>query len=82
MIPLISTIWQTESWQRQMQLMIRDPEQLLSRLNLDLTARPDLAEALQQFPLRVTEAFVAKMQTGDWNDPLLLQVLPMTHWRS
>ncbi len=76
MIPLITTIWQTESWQRQMQQMIRDPEQLFSRLNLDLSARPDLAEALEQFPLRVTEAFVAKMQAGDWNDPLLLQVLP------
>ncbi|MEX1670063.1 EF-P beta-lysylation protein EpmB [Zhongshania guokunii] len=76
MIPLITAIWQTESWQRQMQQMIRDPEQLFSRLGLDIADRPDLAAALAQFPLRVTEAFIAKMQTGDWNDPLLLQVLP------
>ena len=76
MIPLITTLWQAESWQRQMQQMIRDPEQLFSRLCLDINDRPDLAAALQQFPLRVTEAFIAKMQPGDWNDPLLLQVLP------
>ena len=76
MIPLITTLWQTESWQRQMQQMIRDPEQLFSRLNLDISTRPDLAAALSQFPLRVTDAFIAKMQPGNWSDPLLLQVLP------
>jgi EF-P beta-lysylation protein EpmB len=59
-----------------MQQMIRDPEQLFSRLNLDISAQAGLADALKQFPLRVTEAFAAKMQPGNWNDPLLLQVLP------
>ncbi|WP_373081115.1 EF-P beta-lysylation protein EpmB [Zhongshania sp.] len=76
MIPLITTIWQTESWQRQMQQMIRDPEQLFGRLGLDIAEHPKLNDALKQFPLRVTEAFIAKMQPGDWRDPLLLQVLP------
>jgi len=76
MIPLITTIWQTQSWQQQMQQMIRDPEQLFKRLGLDIAARPELIGALKQFPLRVTEAFVAKMQPGNWSDPLLLQILP------
>jgi EF-P beta-lysylation protein EpmB len=29
------------------------------------------------FPLRVTHSFAARMRTGDINDPLLLQVLPL-----
>ena len=56
--------------------MIRDPQQLFERLQLNPEERPDLSAALQSFPLRVTEAFVAKMQPGNWQDPLLLQILP------
>ncbi len=56
--------------------MIRDPQQLFERLQLNPEEHPDLSAALRSFPLRVTEAFVAKMQIGDWEDPLLLQILP------
>ena len=77
MIPLKDTFWQTESWQQQMRNMIRDPEQLLQRLQLDPSEQPDMAAAMRQFPLRVPEAFVAKMSLGDWQDPLLLQILPL-----
>jgi EF-P beta-lysylation protein EpmB len=56
--------------------MIRSPERLWQRLALNPADRPDIQQALEDFPLRVTEAFVAKMQPGDWNDPLLLQILP------
>ena len=76
MIPLKDTFWQTESWQQQMSGMIREPARLFQRLQLDPNERPNIAAALQQFPLRVPEAFVSKMAIGDWNDPLLLQVLP------
>ena len=77
MIPLNDTVWQTKSWQQQMRGMIRDPEQLFQRLQLDPSEQPDIAAAMRQFPLRVPEAFVAKMAIGDWRDPLLLQVLPL-----
>tara|TARA_R110001592_G_scaffold61158_19_gene186259 strand:- start:953 stop:1966 length:1014 start_codon:yes stop_codon:yes gene_type:complete len=77
MIPLKDTFWQTESWQQQMSGMIRDPEQLLQRLQLNPEEHPDITAAMQQFPLRVPEAFVAKMKIGDWHDPLLRQVLPL-----
>ena len=77
MIPLKDTFWQTESWQQQMSGMIRDPNLLLKRLQLNPNEHPDAAAAMRQFPLRVPEAFVAKMAVGDWNDPLLLQVLPL-----
>jgi EF-P beta-lysylation protein EpmB len=76
MIPLNAPHWQTTDWQQQYRDMIRSPEQLWQRLALDPGDRPDIQTALADFPLRVTEAFVAKMQPGDWNDPLLLQILP------
>ncbi len=56
--------------------MIREPQQLWQRLALNPDDRPDIRDALNSFPLRVTEAFVAKMQAGNWHDPLLLQILP------
>lgn len=82
MIPVVTprwqgdTPWQQQDWQSQLQGMIRDPEQLWQRLQLDPADRPDISAAIDQFPLRVTEAFVAKMQPGNWDDPLLLQILP------
>ncbi len=76
MIPLNATHWQTTDWQQQYREMIRKPEQLWQRLALDPDEQPDIRDALQSFPLRVTEAFVAKMRPGDWRDPLLLQILP------
>lgn len=76
MIPLNAPHWQTTDWQQQYRDMIRSPEQLWQRLALDPSDRPDIQTALADFPLRVTEAFVAKMQPGDWDDPLLLQILP------
>ncbi len=82
MIPVNTPIWQSEAhwqqqdWQTQLSGMIRDPEQLFQRLNLNPADQPEFSAALKQFPLRVTEAFVAKMQPGNWQDPLLLQILP------
>lgn len=76
MIPLHAPHWQTESWQEQMRNLIRDPQTLMARLGLEAAQAPELAATLKQFPLRVPEAFVAKMATGDWYDPLLLQVMP------
>ncbi|MGJ8687830.1 MAG: EF-P beta-lysylation protein EpmB [Spongiibacteraceae bacterium] len=76
MIPLNAALWQTESWQQQMRNMIREPAELFKRLQLNTDERSDPAALPSHFPLRVTEAFVAKMQAGDWNDPLLLQILP------
>lgn len=78
MIPVNASIWQTETWQQQMRHLIRDPQELMRRLELKSEAEPELAAALKQFPLRVPEAFVAKMAKGNWQDPLLLQVLPQS----
>lgn len=76
MITRTAAGWQTEDWQIQLSSTISNVEMLLQRLNLPLEAMPQRLQAAKNFPLKVPEAFVAKMQPGDPNDPLLLQVLP------
>lgn len=78
MIPVNTTILQTASWQEQLRDMVRDGDELLRLLRLDSEAMPDVSAALRQFPLRVPRHFVGKMRPGDWQDPLLLQVLPQS----
>ncbi|KAF1370578.1 EF-P beta-lysylation protein EpmB [Yokenella regensburgei] len=56
--------------------VLTDPDELLRLLNIDadenlLAGR----EAKRLFPLRVPRAFVARMEKGNPNDPLLRQVL-------
>ena len=58
--------------------MVRDGKELLQLLQLDPDAMPDISASLRQFPLRVPRHFVGKMRPGDWQDPLLLQVLPQS----
>ncbi|MCS2160277.1 EF-P beta-lysylation protein EpmB [Scandinavium sp. H11S7] len=65
-----------EDWLSQLADVITDPDELLRLLNVDadenlLAGR----EAKRLFPLRVPRAFVARMEKGNPNDPLLLQVL-------
>jgi EF-P beta-lysylation protein EpmB len=65
-----------EDWLSQLADVITDPDELLRLLNVDadenlLAGR----EAKRLFPLRVPRAFAARMQKGNPNDPLLLQVL-------
>ncbi|MFU8815682.1 MAG: EF-P beta-lysylation protein EpmB [Pseudomonadales bacterium] len=64
-------------WQRALANVIRDPRQLLARLQLDPALLPAAERAAKLFPLRVPESFVARMRPGDPTDPLLRQVLPL-----
>ncbi|RKQ40155.1 EF-P beta-lysylation protein EpmB [Enterobacter sp. R1(2018)] len=65
-----------EDWLTQLADVITDPDELLHILNVD--ADEELLagrDARRLFALRVPRAFVARMQKGDPNDPLLRQVL-------
>ncbi len=62
-------------WQQQLAESITDPHELLSLLQLSAQDFPDCHLASKDFQLRVTRAFAAKMQAGDRQDPLLLQVM-------
>lgn len=65
-----------ESWQQALAGVIRNPEELFDQLQLDKNQLSMAQRATLTFPLRVPRAFVERMARGDWNDPLLLQVLP------
>jgi EF-P beta-lysylation protein EpmB len=77
MIPRSQEIQQQTSWQQQLAAAINDPRQLLSLLDLNADVFAISDEANRQFRLRVPLSFVKRMRSGDSNDPLLRQVLPI-----
>ncbi|XTZ40613.1 EF-P beta-lysylation protein EpmB [Salmonella enterica] len=65
-----------EDWLLQLADVITDPDELLRILNIDLSEELLAGrEAKRLFALRVPRAFVARMEKGNPNDPLLRQVL-------
>lgn len=72
----MSTLAQ-KTWQQALAQAITDPQELCRELALDPSLLHDAEPAIQQFRLRVPRDFVAKMEKGNPNDPLLLQVLPL-----
>lgn len=76
MIPRITTAKHIPAWQTELALAIRSSRELFDMLEIIPPA--DYPEALPtDFPLRVPRGFVSRMRTGDINDPLLRQVLPI-----
>ncbi|MDQ3206029.1 MAG: EF-P beta-lysylation protein EpmB [Pseudomonadota bacterium] len=69
-------------WQQLWRDAVRDPRELLALLGLEdskgvFDEGAQASAAALQFPLRVPHGFVSRMRRGDWNDPLLRQVLPL-----
>jgi lysine-2,3-aminomutase-related protein len=65
-----------EDWLSQLADVITDPDELLRLLNVDADENLLAGRAAKGlFPLRVPRAFVARMEKGNPNDPLLRQVL-------
>lgn len=81
MIPEIDTIWHPEPvqtrWQQALRQAIRDPNQLLNLLDLSSHHFAQKIIPQPQFNLRVPLGYVARMQKGRFDDPLLRQVLPL-----
>lgn len=65
-------------WKEQMKRAIRDPFELAKRLELPKPDKNQLA-ASRAFGLFVPEAFLSRIEIGNPQDPLLLQVLPQSH---
>lgn len=65
---------QPEQWKKILSTSNISAEDLLARLNL--IGHPLLDQNDPAFPLRVPEPFLEKIEPGNPNDPLLLQVLP------
>lgn len=65
------------NWHRSLAAAVRDPDELVTRLQLGDELRAGAISAAKLFPLLVPESYLARMQPGDRRDPLLLQVLPL-----
>jgi EF-P beta-lysylation protein EpmB len=66
-----------ESWHDSLTEAIRDPEELLTRLEMPDSLREPARRAAMQFPVMVPVSYLNRMRRGDPHDPLLQQVLPL-----
>lgn len=65
-----------EDWLSQLADVVTDPDELLRLINVDADEKLLAGrEAKRLFPLRVPRAFIARMEKGNPDDPLLRQVL-------
>jgi len=64
-------------WKAEMADSFTRIEDLFSYLRLHGGHSEKRTEAMGRFPLRVTRSFASRMEKGNPNDPLLLQVLPI-----
>jgi len=64
-------------WQKELANVVTDPKQLLEMLDIDANAYQQHFNARQLFPVRVPRPFIMRMQKGNFNDPLLQQVMPL-----
>jgi len=65
------------SWQEAIANAFTSPAELIDYLKLDRSLLPAANAAALKFGLRVPREFVDRMEPGNPQDPLLLQVLPM-----
>ena len=66
-----------QNWLKQLTNAISDPQKLLDHLNIDSTPFEKGKQARTLFAQRVPISFVERMEPGNPNDPLLMQVLPL-----
>ncbi len=76
MIPRIEKSRHTPAWQTALMQAVGSVDELLRLLHIDV-AEPGMRHFNRDFPLRVPRGFVARMEAGNINDPLLRQVLPV-----
>jgi EF-P beta-lysylation protein EpmB len=77
MIQSSAPFWQGHTWKKALAEAIKDPRELFDLLALPRHYLAAAREVAEIFPLRATHSFVARMQAGNIDDPLLLQVLPL-----
>ncbi len=79
MIPAKEPLLHTPPWQQEMARAVTCRRDLLRRVGVDHADRECSAE--EEFPLRVPDSFISRMEPGNPRDPLLLQVLPQQQER-
>ena len=68
---------QCQTWQGALANAVRNPHELLQLLDLSDDKYGKRLYLPDNFKLLVTRSYISKMKKGDWNDPLLKQVLPI-----
>jgi EF-P beta-lysylation protein EpmB len=76
MIPLSDQSWQHQSWQEVLSSSLLSVEDLLTYLELDLPPSQWLEKP--DFPLFAPQPYLSRIEKGNSNDPLLLQILPQS----
>ncbi|TCP94955.1 L-lysine 2,3-aminomutase [Cricetibacter osteomyelitidis] len=66
-----------KSWTDYLASGISDPRKLLEQLELPIEKYKNAIQARKLFPMRVPLPFVQKMEKGNENDPLFLQVMTL-----
>jgi len=64
------------NWQQELRSAYTKPDELLRYLKLRVHDISLYNQAADKFPLLVTHSYAKRIKKDDWNDPLLLQVLP------
>lgn len=77
MITGINKKHKEESWQNAMINAVRDPDKLLNLLGLDRSVYKKELYFPESFKLLAPLPYIKKIKKGDWNDPLLRQILPL-----
>lgn len=73
-----SSATETERWQHELASAIRDPSVLLGELKLLKLLEDKFFDKFAKFPLLVPWDYVRRMESGNPDDPLLKQVLPLS----
>jgi len=66
------------NWQKELALSFTDPAKLLQHMGLDEEKYAQHIKARRLFPMRVPRHFANLMEKGNPNDPLFLQVMPLS----
>lgn len=69
------------TWQRELAAAVRDPAVLADQLSLDVERMRALCDPQPDFVLRVPANYIRRMQPGNWQDPLLQEILPQARER-
>jgi len=68
-----------QSWQQQLATAFTNTTDLCQFLNLNPKDLPISQQATEKFALRVPQSYANRIKKNDPNDPLLLQVLPLSY---
>lgn len=66
-----------EKWPQILADLVTDPKELLQFLQLDPAEMKLDPRVLEAFALKVPRPYLSRMEKGNWQDPLLRQVLPL-----